>query len=131
MVQTDKGKGASVRKRSAGSTTTGNERRKTRRISAGEGMSIMAGSMETSIDSLKDTITDVVQRTPHSEARDLEAQAIKAIEKGEDFDFNDLAYAARVMTGQPSRANMYLSMESKGARTSYLLGMMEELKQGK
>jgi hypothetical protein len=56
-----KNKGKSARKNSAASTSTGNDRCKVRRILAGEGMTVMAESMGSSIDSLKDMITGASQ----------------------------------------------------------------------
>jgi hypothetical protein len=42
--------------------------------------------METAIVSLKDTmVTDTIQRAPHSETLEIEAQAMKAIEMDGGF----------------------------------------------
>jgi ATP-dependent protease HslVU (ClpYQ) peptidase subunit len=121
-------KGKSVRKRSAGPSNTGNERRKVRRISAGEGMAALANSMETAFDLLKDIVSGASQCTPRSEALKIQAQAMEAIEKDEGFSDEDIKDAALVIADNPSTANTYLHIKNKHARKSYLLHMMEKLR---
>ncbi|KAF8500752.1 hypothetical protein F5888DRAFT_1675884 [Russula emetica] len=121
-------KGKSVRKRSAGPSNTRNERRKVRRISAGEGMTALANSMETAIDLLKDIVSGASQCTPRSEALKIQAQAMEAIEKDEGFSDEDIKDAALVIADNPSTANTYLHVKNKQARKSFLLHMMEKLR---
>lgn len=129
-MQPEKGKAQAVRvnKRSAAPTNTGNERRKIRRISAGQGMTTMATKMESRIDRLSDIIEGTAQRNSGSNDLDLETQAIEAIEKNECFDTDDLSYAVCVIAGHRARANAYLRMKDKEARTAYLLRMIKKEK---
>jgi hypothetical protein len=99
-----------------------------RHISAGEGMMMLAKSMETAIDSLKDIILGISQSARCSEASKIETQAMEAIKKDEGFSDEDIKDAALVIENHPSTANMYLSIKSKGARKSFLLRHMEKLK---
>ena len=93
-------------------------------------MVMVAKSMETAINSLKDFVpmADFSQPDPLSEDMYFAGQAIKAIEKDEGFSDEDLVDAALVITNQPSIAKVYLLLKGKEARTSFLLGHMEKLR---
>ena len=126
-VDTQTRKGKTVSKRSAGPSNTGNERRKVRRISAGQGMANVANSVETAIDSLKDIATGnagTSQSVPRLEATIL-FRAIKAIEKDEGFSDNELKDALLAIEKNPQLAEMYLSLERKGTRALYLRHHMD------
>ncbi len=124
-------KGKSVNKQSAGPLNTGDDRHKVRRVSAGQGMVIVANSVEIAIDSLKDIVTGngKTESTPQLEGTlSSESRAIKAIENDEGFSDEELKDAILVIENNPKHAEMYLSLERKGARTSYLRHHMKELK---
>jgi hypothetical protein len=109
----------------------GNERRKVRRISAGEGMVALAKSIETSFEKLKD-ILDMVsttQRTPSPCSGDMEivGRAIEAIERDEGFSDVDFVNAALVIENT-STAKKYLSIKNKEERKLFLLHRIEKFK---
>jgi hypothetical protein len=116
-----------AQKRPAPPTNTGNDRRKVRRISAGQGMTTIASSMESSMDSYADKITDAFQRAPRSEALEVAGQAIETIEDEEGFSGDDLTDAAVVIAQSKEVANVYLHLKGKAARTSFLLRCMRDL----
>jgi hypothetical protein len=126
--QADKGKTTNVCKRAAALKRTGNEQRKKCKPSAGEGMTAIASSVETSIDSLVGMVAGARQHTPQSVALELESRTMKSIEKNEGLLDEDLDIAAMVMANHPACVNMYLSLKKKGSRTSYLLREMENLR---
>ena len=88
----------------------------------------MADLMAGSIDTLTDVITTTSQCATRSDALRLETQAIKVIEEEEEFSKEDIAYAVMAITENASRANAYLGITDKEARTKYLLCMMKKVK---
>jgi GTP cyclohydrolase III len=125
-TQTKKGK--SVQKRSEPPTNMGNQRRKARRISAGQGITTMASSMDTAFDSLKDMFVGATQSAPRSESLEIQTQAMEAIERDEGLSKEDFLDAVTAMTSNISAANAYLHIKDKALRTSYLLRQMEKFK---
>ena len=90
----------------------------------------IASSLETAIDSLKDMVSGPIQGAPRSEALEIGARAIRAIEMDEGFSVDDLVDAALVIQGNHLIAKVYLSTKNKKERTSFLLHHMEKLKRG-
>ena len=68
-----------------------------------QGIAGVACSMETGVNSVKDIITGVVQRTTHlsSEAWGLESRVMEAIEIDEGFSDEDIKNAALIITYNP------------------------------
>jgi hypothetical protein len=126
LADTQKEKGKNIQKRSACPTNTGNDRRKIRRISAGQGMTTMANLMENAMETIAEKFTRAMQQAPRSEALQVTAQAIEIIEMEEGFSDEDLKDAALVIGNSPEVANMYLHMKSKTACRNYLLDSMEK-----
>jgi len=104
----------------------GKDRRKVRHISAGEGMTIVAKSMGSSIDSLKDIINGASQAASSSHLK-IESQAIEAIENDEGFDSEKLTYTVMAITDKSGSANAYLSLKSQKGRSNYICGLMKNL----
>jgi hypothetical protein len=105
-----------------------NERHKSRRISAGQGMTTMSNEMGSAIDSLKEVITGATQCTAHSEAREIESRVVDAIEKDEGLSDDDFAIATLAVASNPTLANIYLCTKSRSARRHFLLLNMEKYK---
>jgi hypothetical protein len=124
IPQVDKGKSI---KRSPGPANTGNERRKVRRISAGQGMTNIGDSMENSFVTIRGMVSDSFHIAPRPVSLDIGAQAMQTIEEEEDLSEEDLVRAEMVITQNTSCANVYLHISNKRARTLYLLKMMGEL----
>ena len=127
-----KGKGKAIRKWSVCPSTIGNERRKVRRVSAGQAMETVASSMDSAIVELKNIFavpdnTGNTQSAPRLEGT-LKSQAIKAIERDEGLSVDELMDAVLVLENDPQRADLYLSIENKAVRTSYLRLYMNTLR---
>jgi hypothetical protein len=132
-IRQDKGKApapaATAHKRSPPPTTTGNERRKVRRISAGEGMTTIATSIDTQVGSLADTVSNAVDRVAGSGPDiDIEDRAMDVIEEEEGLETEDLAYAAMFIAGDNRGAKAYLRFKDKAARTLFLFKMINKVK---
>ena len=123
-------KGKTTQKRSTPPTNMGNEPRKPRRISAGQGMAAMGSEIGTAIDTLKHMIGSTSQRTAHSEARELEARAVKTIENEEGLSDNEFTAATLAVAANPTLANIYLNTQSKSKRTHFLLSNIERFNRG-
>jgi hypothetical protein len=89
-------------------------------------MTSMGNSMETAMELFADKLSDSMQRIPRSEAFEVTARALEAIEEDEGFSDNDLKDAALVIGNDPMVAHMYLHYKSQTARRNYLLHHMEE-----
>jgi hypothetical protein len=77
---------------------------------------------------LTEVLGGVLQRPNRSEALlQLEVRALAAITEDEGFSDDELGVAGMVIEGHPSRANMYLSLKTKGVRTSYIRRQMKML----
>jgi hypothetical protein len=122
-----KNKGKSACKNSAAPTSTGNNRCKVHCISAGEGMTVMAKSMGSSIDLLKDMITGASQAAQLGKLK-IETKTIEAIENNEGFDDEELAYAVMAIVNNSTAANRYLSMRSEKGRSTYIRKLMKNIK---
>jgi len=149
-TRSEKGKGKAPQKRSARPINTGNDRRKVCRVSAGDVMTTMTGSMEDIFDSLKDVFSDVAKRrdfrehaqaqiqaqtqaqatatVTRSEAKEIEHMAMEAIQNDEGFSDKDIVDAASTLQEDPGIASMYLLIKSKKARTTFLLRKMKKFK---
>jgi hypothetical protein len=90
-------------------------------------MTNMGGSMQNSFEKLRGMVADSFQIAPRPASLDIQAQALKAIQKDEDLDVNTMASAVIVIGKDSSFANIYLNMENKPARTLYLLRSIGEL----
>ena len=82
--------------------------------------------METSMELFADRFTTSTQSAPRSEAFEVTARAMEAIEEDEGFSDEDLKDAVLIIGNDPMIAHMYLNHKRKTARTTYLLHHMEE-----
>jgi len=121
-------KGKAPLKRSACPTNTGNERCKVHRVSAREGLTMVAGSMENAFGLLKDMVSDSFQCAQCSGAMEAEARALEAIEMEEGISNKDIRDAALIIENNPSFANLYLHMKSEGTCKDFLHYHIEKLK---
>ena len=119
------------RTRNAGAGTTGAERRNMRRVSAGEGMSLMADSMNTAADTLANAMREVattlrpadVAIAPGRTIVDANTNvptAIGLIERNEDLSDNEFSDATQCITKNPIIATVYLSMSKQASRSRYI-----------
>jgi hypothetical protein len=133
------------RPRSAGVSTTGIERRNVRRVSAGEGMTTMAGSMSTVASTLADAMQAAASTMrPPNHAVALQAaftqagpvantnggipMAIAMIEANEGFSDDDLVDAAGCLTADPNLATTYTSIASQSARSRFIRKQMDKFR---
>lgn len=127
------GKGKCVRTRSAPTKTTGSDRRKVRRISAGQGLATIADSVKDAMGSMSKMIVSSLEwqsapsRPEGLEPLDIIDKAMVAILEDEGFSDDDAACAADVMEGNPSCVRMYLRLTSSGMRTKYLHRLMDKM----
>lgn len=122
------------RGRSAGTATTGSERRNVRRVSAGEGMSSMATSMNTAATTLANAMTmaaSTVLPAPIASAQPAGAigngnlpVAIALIQANEGFSDDDIVDAAECVTANPDLATTYVTLNSSTARSRFIRRMM-------
>ena len=122
---------------SAGTSTTGVEHRNVRRISAGEGMSSMAMSMNTAADTLANAMCEAATTlrpalsTPQPTNVEGSANisiAIALIESNEGLSDNEFGDAAQCITTNPSIAAVYVSMKDKSARSRYIRKQVDSLR---
>lgn len=93
-------------------------------------------TMSSSLDNALSTLTDMVisttqvtqQKTPRSEALELQTRAMEAIERDEDFTKEEVLDASQVIITDTSLANMYLTFKDKALRTSFLRRHMKAIK---
>ena len=120
------------RARSAGTGTTGAERRNICRVSAGEGMSSMASSMNVATDTLANAMHKVATTLrpakvdvgpPHRAGADTNPNvtvAIALIESNEGLSDNKFSNTAQCITVNPMIATVYVSMNNQSAHSRYI-----------
>ena len=120
------------RARSAGTGTTGAERRNVRRVSAGEGMSSMASSMNIAADTLANAMrevattlrpADVAIATPqhaNTAANPNVTTAIALIESNKGLSNNEFSDVAQCITVNPTIATVYVSMNNQSVWSRYI-----------
>lgn len=153
-VQTERPAAGRKRRRSAAATSPESEPTKARRVSAGEGMTSIASSLEnvagtmatameniatkmqpTSSPDSTNTLTALAEmarlmrpRSPAAPATahttDPRTAAIQSIEDDEGFSDDDLASAATCIMTNEGLAKMYLLLKSRGARASLIRSHM-------
>ena len=117
--------------RNAGAGTTGAERCNVRHVSAGEGMSSMADSMNTTADTLANAMREVattlhlanVAIAPSRTIVDANTNvptAIGLIKQNEDLSDNEFSDAAQCITKNPIITTVYLSMSKQALRSRYI-----------
>jgi len=123
---------ARKRVRSAGTGTTGAERRNVRRVSAGEGMSSMASSMNVAADTLANAMREVATtlrpaevavgppRHTSTDANPNVTVAIALIETNEGLSDNEFSDVAQCITVNPTIATVYVSMNNRTSRSRYI-----------
>jgi hypothetical protein len=129
QVKTQTQKKKTVNKRSAGPLTIENKRHKVCCISSGQGMMIVANSVETAINMLRDLATgktSTSQSGPPLKVT-ISSQAIKAIEKDKGFSNCELMNTILAIENNLRLTELYLSLENKGTRTLYIRHHMEEI----
>ena len=114
------------RTRSAGTGTTGAERRNVRHVSAGEGMSLMASSMNVAADTLANAMREVATtlqpaevdvgppRQAGADANPNVTVAIALIESNKGLSDNEFSDAAQCITVNPMIATVYVCYARTG-----------------
>ncbi|KAI9432210.1 hypothetical protein H4582DRAFT_1998020 [Lactarius indigo] len=129
------------RTKSSAASSSGGEPTEIQRISAGEGMSNIAASMESAAETLAGALVDLAKNMCPASASDatlvgaltgvdtasateIRTAAMNMIEDEEGFSDNDLktSPARRVL------ARGYIAIKSRGARTALIQGAMEGLR---
>ena len=120
------------RARSAGTGTTGAERRNVRCVSTGEGMSSMANSMNTAADTLANAMREVattlcptdvtVNPTQHAtfDTNTNVPAAIALIEENKDLSNDEFSDATECITRNPMIATVYIAMSNQNSRSRYI-----------
>lgn len=121
-------KGKAAWKLSAPPTRMENERHKSRRILAGQGMTTMSNKIGSAINSLKEVIIGATQHIAHLEAREIKFRVVDAIEKDKDLSDDDFVIATLAVASNPTLANIYLCTKSRSARKHFLLLNMGKYK---
>ena len=118
--------------RSAGTGTMGAERRNVRRVSAGEGMSSMASSMNVAADTLANAMRKVATtlrpaevdvsppRRGGADANPNITVTIALIESNKGLSDNEFSDAAQCITVNLMIATVYVSMNNWSARSRYI-----------
>ncbi|KAI9448729.1 hypothetical protein BJY52DRAFT_1193230 [Lactarius psammicola] len=143
------------RAKSAATASSGSEPTKARRISAGEGMSNIATSMDSAAETLAGALAGVAQKMCSASTSDTTTNALAGalvevvnairpptlsattpitdprsaamviIEREEGFSDEDLACAARCIVASAELATTYVALKSQGACTALIRGAME------
>ena len=116
----------------AGTGTTGAEHRNIRQVSAGEGMSSMASSMNIAADTLANAMcevattlhpADVAVATPqhtNAAANPNVMTAIALIKSNEGLSDNEFSDITQCITVNPTIATVYVSMNNRSAWSRYI-----------
>ncbi|KAI9434679.1 hypothetical protein H4582DRAFT_1976940 [Lactarius indigo] len=143
------------RPESSAASSSGSEPTETQRISAGEGMSNIAASMESAAETLAGALTDMAKNmspapapdatlvgaltgvvdpilppapSDTASATDIRTAAMNMIEDEEGLSDNDVACAASCIVANTELARAYIAIKSRGARTALIQGAMERLR---
>ncbi|KAI9432191.1 hypothetical protein H4582DRAFT_1997818 [Lactarius indigo] len=143
------------RAKSSTASSSGSEPTETQRISAGEGMSNIAASMESAAETLAGALVDMAKNmcptsaldatlagaltgvvdpilppapSDTASATDIRTAAMNMIEDEEGFSDNDLTCAASCIIANAELARGYIAIRSRGARTALIQGAMEKLR---
>ena len=126
------------RTRSAGAATIVlAERHNSHRVSAGEGMNLMATSMDSVRKTLADAMREVAttMRPANVNSRHGTANVnpdihvtIALIESNEELSENEFGDAAQCITNNPTIATVYVSMSSRSSRSRYIRNQVNNLR---
>lgn len=132
--------------RSKGSASTGSDRRRSRSISAGQGMCSLGDTLSKAIENMTGSMSEAVLQArqqkgpkltiaaapapaaPATPSTDIRAAAIEAIESNEGLSDHELAQACNIIRKNPDIGSSYLSLSRPGARTSFLQIHMDDLR---
>jgi hypothetical protein len=104
---------------------TGNNRRKSRRVTAGEGLATVANSMEVSMQTIANSIA-AAAGPGAMDPSSRKAAAISAIEDCEQLSDNEFNEVVEMIMGNNDAANMYLAIKKPTARTRFLRSQLEK-----
>jgi len=98
---------------------TGKDHHKSKCISAGEGLTDVAKSMEVSMQTITDSIINAIQpKTAHGSSSKV--AAISAIKNDKGLSENEFNEAAEMIMGNAEAATMYLAIKNPAACTQFL-----------
>ena len=108
---------AASRKRARSPASTGNNRRKVRRLSTAQVLSDVKNTIESAFESLTAAIREVATiPIPAS----IFSFAISTVAKDADFSQNDIDDAFEIFTNNPQVAKAYAAFNDTSARTRFL-----------
>ncbi|KAH9035534.1 hypothetical protein EDB85DRAFT_2213968 [Lactarius pseudohatsudake] len=135
-TQAEKRKRAKSTGASTTQATTGSERRNVRRVSAGEGMNSVAGSVTNAAGTLADALAKAVSAIQPPVANPIQPAnvpsngslsfAVALMEANEGFSDDDIATAAECMATDPNIATTYVSLTSRAVRSKFIRSTMEK-----
>jgi alpha-glucuronidase len=115
-----------TRKRTKSHSKTGNDRRKSRRVTAGEGLANVADSMQIAMHTLASSISQA-SGSKATDPSSQKAAAIEAIEDNEGLSDDEFNHVVEMIMASADIANMYLAIKRPAARTRFLQSQLEKL----
>jgi hypothetical protein len=106
---------------------TGNDRRKSRRISAGEGLANMASSMQATMQTLAGLIVST-NRSGAVDPSTWKAAAIAAIEEDEGLAEDKFNVAVEMIIVSSEAATMYLAIKKDSAHMRFLQSQLKKFR---
>lgn len=117
------------RQRSKSSASTGNDRRKVRRVSTGQGMVQIGGSMEKALREVKETMLESTSRIGPSTQQGQHHQPlnvgnmafiVSAIENNDDFSDNEKVDAYKIIKNDARVGDIFAAMTRRDLQTKFL-----------
>jgi len=109
---------------------TGKDRRKVKRVSAGEGLATVADSMEASMRTIANSLIVASGHGP-TDSSCRKATAISAIEENEGLSDNEFNDAVEMIMDNGEAASMYLAIKNPIARTRFLQSQLQKARNNK
>ena len=110
------------RKRSKSAPSTGNSRRKKRRVSTAEGFA----DVNNTIGGTMDKLTAALRNVGNSSKNNSYSNAIATVVEDQAFSQNDMDDAFDIFTNNPRVAETYAAIPDAGARNRYLQKRLNE-----
>ena len=113
--------------------STGIKRRNVRRISAGEGMSTMATSVNSAANTLANAVREAAATVRPTTSSSIDGNgsvpiAIALIEANEGLSDNEFGDAAQCITTNPMIATIYVAMSNRNTRAKYIRKQIDGLR---
>jgi hypothetical protein len=123
-------------RRQKSKSSTGNDRRKIRRMSTGQGFSEMGDKlgdgMDRAVGKLVDRLAEYQASTSTSDlSKDFKAVAVSTMVKDEQLSDEEVFDMCRIFKKDPDDAKFYLALEEPRLRTSFIQRLLIEYRDGK